>query len=266
MITEFQSFIEKYKGDNEVFLATDSKNQIWLRATEVCKQLEFSDAHRTVKTYLKEHQYQELRLGMGRPALYISESGFYKLILKSKSLIAENFIDWLTEDVLPKLRASGYYIASDATSEQLEAAQIEINKLKSELETIKNKGTGISHLVDLILKNIQYNNAPQNYVSANEWLNFKVMPMFPANKFRSRFARNASELYKSVYSYIPIKHDHQMYIENYGDYINVKSNLYIVPLDLPILEHAFKTVCGWFVREGVGFLMEENEQLKTYPY
>lgn len=43
--------------------------------------------------------------------------------------IAEQFQDWLFEEVLPKLRASGYYIMPTATSEQLEAAQAEINKL-----------------------------------------------------------------------------------------------------------------------------------------
>ncbi|NJR72627.1 MAG: hypothetical protein HC773_00850 [Scytonema sp. CRU_2_7] len=137
MITEFQLFIEKYQGENDVFLATDCENQIWLRATGVCKQLGFSDAHRTVKTYLKEHQYQELRVGMGRPALYISESGFYKLILKSKSLIAEDFIDWLTEEVLPKLRASGGYIMPNATSSQLEALQQEITVLKEQHNKLK---------------------------------------------------------------------------------------------------------------------------------
>jgi prophage antirepressor-like protein len=136
MISEFQSFIEKYQDGNDVFLATDSKNQIWLRATEVCKKLEFTDAHRTVKTYLKEHQYQELRLGRGRPALYISESGFYKLIVKSKSLLAENFIDWITEEVLPKLRASGGYIMPSATSKQLEALQSEITNMKAQKQAL----------------------------------------------------------------------------------------------------------------------------------
>lgn len=116
----YQSFIEEFK-DSEVAIVRDSLDKVWIRATVVCEKLEFSDAHRTVKTYCKPHQYQQFKIGNGRPALYVNESGFYRLTLKSKSVIAEEFIDWLTEDVLPKLRASGGYVMPAATGEQLAA-------------------------------------------------------------------------------------------------------------------------------------------------
>lgn len=114
-MTAFKVFIEEYENKSKVFFTKDNKGEIWIRATQACEHLEFSDPHRTVKKYLKEHQYQEFREGLGRPALYISESGFYRLVLKSKSVRAEVFIDWLTEDVLPKIHSQGNYATGDVS-------------------------------------------------------------------------------------------------------------------------------------------------------
>lgn len=42
-----------------------------------------------------------------RGALFISESGFYKLVLKSRKPEARKFQDWVTGEVLPSLRKHG---------------------------------------------------------------------------------------------------------------------------------------------------------------
>lgn len=99
------SIIETFQ-DSSVTVIEDSLGNIWLRATSVCEKLEFTNAYRAVNTHCKDHQYQEFRSGNGRPSLYVNEAGFYRLVLKSKSAIAEEFIDWLTEFAIPKLKAS----------------------------------------------------------------------------------------------------------------------------------------------------------------
>ena len=106
------------------------KTRNWFRATEVAKFLGYTDPFRAVHAHCKDWQYREFKVGRGRPALYVCESGVYRLILRSKSKFALDFQDWLTEEVLPKLRASGGYIVPTATSEQLEALQQEISVLQ----------------------------------------------------------------------------------------------------------------------------------------
>lgn len=147
----YQSFTEQFNS-SEVAIVKDSLGNLWLRATVACEKLEFSDAHRTVTTYCKPHQYQQFKVGNGRPALYVNESGFYRLTLKSKSVAAEEFIDWLTEDVLPKLRASGGYIMPNATSEQLEALKAEITTLKSQRDNMATLAYSGERLKTLINK------------------------------------------------------------------------------------------------------------------
>jgi prophage antirepressor-like protein len=128
--------IQKF-SDSDVFSLTlesePEKTRHWFRATEICELL-FSrnNAHKYVTIHCKDWQYREFQVGSGRPALYICESGVYRLILRSKAPVALEFQDWLTEDVLPKLRASGGYIMPTATSAQLEVLQAEIEALKAE--------------------------------------------------------------------------------------------------------------------------------------
>lgn len=40
---------------------------------------------------------------------FLTESGVYKLIFKSKKKEAENFQDWVTDEVLPQIRKTGLY-------------------------------------------------------------------------------------------------------------------------------------------------------------
>jgi prophage antirepressor-like protein len=122
--------IDKF-SDSEVFSLTledePENSRHWFRATDLCDLL-FSknNAHKYVVTHCKEWQYREFQVGLGRPALYVSESGVYRLILRSKAPIAIEFQDWITEKVLPKLRSTGFYMASDITREQIEAAYAEL--------------------------------------------------------------------------------------------------------------------------------------------
>lgn len=72
----------------------------------------------------------------GKPKLCLFEPGAYQLAGNPmfQTELAEEFQDWLFEKVLPKLRASGYYVMPTATSEQLEAVQKEIHQLKERIE------------------------------------------------------------------------------------------------------------------------------------
>jgi len=74
----------------------------------------------------------KIPVGVGQPSWYLSEPGIYQLIFASKHPKAVEFQKWVFEDVLPKLRASGYYVAPTATSEQLEQMRSEIALLQQQ--------------------------------------------------------------------------------------------------------------------------------------
>lgn len=56
-----------------------------------------------------------LGLKPGRPLKFVSESGLYKLIMRSDKPEARKFQDWVTRDVLPPIRkTSGYLLNGEA--------------------------------------------------------------------------------------------------------------------------------------------------------
>lgn len=77
---------------------------------------------------------------------FLTESGVYKLIFKSRKESAERFQDWVTDEVLPSIRQNGGYIAGqeNLTPEQIVAnalvvAQNIIANQNKEIETMKPK-------------------------------------------------------------------------------------------------------------------------------
>ncbi|MDU2490431.1 MAG: BRO family protein [Clostridium celatum] len=59
---------------------------------------------------------------------FLTESGVYKLIFKSKKKEAEKFQDWVTDEVLPQIRKTGSYTNN----------QNSINEFKGQLTTFIN--------------------------------------------------------------------------------------------------------------------------------
>ena len=65
----------------------------------------------------------------------INESGFYSLILRSKTPKAKEFKRWVTKEVLPSIRKNGYYIDNNnITQEQLDKLQKEKDELEIKLK------------------------------------------------------------------------------------------------------------------------------------
>lgn len=74
---------------------------------------------------------------------FLTESGVYKLIFKSKKKEAEKFQDWVTDEVLPQIRKTGGYIPiNEEESEQdilAKALLIAQNTLQKKDELLKAK-------------------------------------------------------------------------------------------------------------------------------
>jgi len=106
-------------GDSSVRMAISKMNekQVIKLTNSNVKDIDFRKLHNTGENFL-------------------TESGMYKLIFKSKKEEAEKFQDWVTDEVLPSLRKHGLY----ATDELLDNPDLLIQvatKLKE--EKAKNK-------------------------------------------------------------------------------------------------------------------------------
>ena len=49
--------------------------------------------------------------------MFITESGLYKLVLKSRKKEAVKFQDWVTDELLPTIRRQGYYVMEGRIAE-----------------------------------------------------------------------------------------------------------------------------------------------------
>ena len=74
---------------------------------------------------------------------FLTESGVYKLIFKSKKKEAEKFQDWVTDEVLPQIRKTGGYIPleNEMEDEEFMARALEVahRTLKKKEELLKAK-------------------------------------------------------------------------------------------------------------------------------
>lgn len=99
----------------------------WFSAKEVCDVLGFGNPRQAVETHVDEDDVQKLDSidSMGRKQLanHVNESGLYALIFGSTKEEAKRFKRWVTHDVLPSIRRTGGYIASQST-QTIEATKL----------------------------------------------------------------------------------------------------------------------------------------------
>lgn len=95
---------------------------------------------------------------------FLTESGVYKLIFKSKKKEAEKFQDWVTDEVLPSIRKHGMYATDDLLNDpdlMIKAA----NKIKEEKEGRLKAESQVKELTDKVVKlSIDVNNLEKRTV------------------------------------------------------------------------------------------------------
>lgn len=128
----------------------DESGEPWFVAMDVCAALGIATNH--VKDGLDSDEVTNLPITEigpkhgGKYPLIVSESGFYKLVLKSRKPEAKAFQRWVTHEVLPSIRKKGGYIAAapDETPEQIMARAVllahdTIARQKAQIEELKPK-------------------------------------------------------------------------------------------------------------------------------
>lgn len=89
--------------------------EIWFVAADVCRALELSDTHKAVDRLDDDEKGTNSIPTLGGPQdmLTVNEPGLYALILGSRKPEARAFKRWITHEVLPQIRRTGAYVASE---------------------------------------------------------------------------------------------------------------------------------------------------------
>lgn len=100
--------------------AVEVNGEPWFVLANVCQVLELGDykgsyAHHAYRLGESERRVilkSDIGIsGKGRGVMFVSESGLYKLVMRSDKPQAKPFQNWVTQEVLPSIRKNGGYIA-----------------------------------------------------------------------------------------------------------------------------------------------------------
>ena len=116
-MNELQLFQNSKFGNLEV-LTIEGKE--WFPATEVAKKLGYKDPYKAIKQHTKLKGWANHlvpSMGGNQNKKFIDEGNLYRLITNSKLPQAEEFEEWVFEEVLPSIRKHGIY-ATESVIEQ----------------------------------------------------------------------------------------------------------------------------------------------------
>ena len=114
--TSIQVFSSQQFGELRALKGSDGEP--WFVAKDVCEILGVGNSRQALSR-LDDDEKNTVILNdgnRGNPNVSIvNEAGFYSLVLSSRKPEAREFKRWVTHEVLPSIRRSGGYIASDGS-------------------------------------------------------------------------------------------------------------------------------------------------------
>lgn len=177
--------LTNYTFKNSNIRVVEMKGEPWFVATDVLRILgsylrsngDVNTSH--IKKFMGEDDYRlsPNRIG-GRLPMLISESGLYKLIMRSDKPNARAFQDWVTRDVLPAIRKDGGYIMGE---EKVASGEM------SEDEFILRAMTMQKNKIDRLQKKVSDH---LEYMTVDEF--FALKHIYPAKGDNQSLGRRAS--------------------------------------------------------------------------
>ncbi len=127
-------------NSNEIRVVRNELGEPWFVAKDICDVLEITwSGSKTLARIPERHKgvVNFTTPGGEQSPLCVSESGLYRLIMRSSKAEAEAFQDWVTDEVLPSIRKHGAYMTSATIDEIADNPDLLIQlatKLKFEKE------------------------------------------------------------------------------------------------------------------------------------
>lgn len=134
---------------------------------DLCRVLELRTDG--VTSRLKKDGYNRIgvtdNLGREQQAIFINEQNLYKVIMRSDKPQAEPFQDWVCGEVLPAIRKTGGYIATNSTMSDAEimakavlVAQTTIENRNARIKQLEEENAGQKQLIAQMQKGNDYLN------------------------------------------------------------------------------------------------------------
>lgn len=125
--------VNEFLNENFGTVRTITKDEeIWFVAKDICGILGLNNISKALENHREEKDKCVIRIcditnsdttsksRKTQDMLCINEQGLYKLIFKSRKPFAEEFQDWLCEEVIPSIRKDGMYINREEEMESQE--------------------------------------------------------------------------------------------------------------------------------------------------
>lgn len=133
----------------------------WFNLNDVCEVLELRNP-RQVKTRLKEDGVITNdvidSLGRTQNATFINEPNLYKVIFQSRKEEAEQFQDWVYEEVLPQIRQTGEYSKPKSSTEIMRLHYEALEETNDRVDVVANK-------VDRLENQLKLETSEYNYIA-----------------------------------------------------------------------------------------------------
>lgn len=135
-------------------------------ATDIAKALQYANLAKAIIDHCKGVTVLETPTNGGKQMMkYITESDMYRLIFKSNAPKAEEFNAWVADDVLPSIRRTGGYIATNTEMSDAEilakavlVAQTTINNRNERIKQLEAENAGQKTLIAQMQKGNDYLN------------------------------------------------------------------------------------------------------------
>jgi anti-repressor protein len=113
----------------------------WFAAGDVCFVLGYSNPRDATAKHVREHQKRVSRIATPsgeQSATVISEGGLYRLLMRARTALADQFQDWVTDEVLPAIRQTGKFDLAVPTTfaDALELAAKQAREIEAKDERI----------------------------------------------------------------------------------------------------------------------------------
>ena len=241
--SSFKKKIEKEIDMNEVMICEghevellELNGQILFNPYHVGECLELSDS--AVRNYLSKMnekqavilknsdvRNKDIRNLNNAGEKFLTESGVYKLVFKSRKPNAEAFTDWIADEVLPTLRMTGSY-EMPKKDKQDKPDRTEIMLMNAR-----------SRMAQTYLKMAQVDTLSDTYRSvlvakASEVLSGEQLLPLPKAERRAYSAKEIGDMFGVSANKIGrIAHEHHLKIPQYGEYRRDKSRYSVKEVD-----------------------------------
>jgi prophage antirepressor-like protein len=221
----------------------------WFRGFFVCKVLGYEIPKHAIDRHVRDKHKTQVRDFINMPetgmskirkdSWFISEPGLYSLIMSSKMKKAQDFQDWVFEEVLPSIRKTGKYEVPKTDALQERRLKIdEINTFMNVYEKIDN---------------------PKLKTVIMDWMHNTISGQKAIADESTQYARDITDICKEEFGFIP---DFRQKIK-IGQLLKRE---YVKKFDEPLLK--FDKYCNGSMRKVNAYAKDKEgwiiETLKTY--